>query len=212
MAKEEQTEQPQDDMLQENAPAKKSNKMVLIAAIAGAVVLLEGVGIFVAVKMVSKGPEQAIAEELQTDNKKESIADLSHEETREVKIADLECPHTNTGRLYVIEMTVYATVPKSLLEPKNAKGEEGHGEGKDATAEPTGVAAEIKDNIATIKDRMRTVVASADTSTLCLARSEKPDYGLSTLRRQFKTILDDVLGKNKIKKVLISNYMPRPMD
>ena len=66
--------------------------------------------------------------------------------------------------------------------------------------------------MATIKDRMRTIIASADPSTLCLARSEKPDYGLSTLRRQFKTILDEVLGKGKVKDVMISDYMYNPID
>jgi len=200
-------EEIQEEDVQETG-AKKSNKMVMIAGAAVGVLLLEAVGIFVAVKLVGKEPAETVAQELQQEQH-EALVDHSKEATGEVLVAKLECPHTNTGRLYVISMTVYATVPKSMIKEESSGGEHGS-ESEESSGQD--IKKMIEENIATIKDRMRTVVASADTGTLCLARSEKPDYGLTTLRRQFKAILDDVLGKDIVQNVLISDYMPRPMD
>jgi flagellar basal body-associated protein FliL len=196
---------------------KGSKKMMIIGGIVTTVLLLEGGLCLFIYKMVNKGPAEAAGIEVPEKEAPKIETEDPHAKTEEVIIANqFECPHTNTGRLYVIRMTVYATVPKSLVgestegkEKEKEKAKEGkEGEGK----ESGGITEEIEKNIATIKDRMRTVIAGADASTLCLARSEKPDYGLSTLRRQFKTILDEVLGKGKVKDVLISDYMPTPVD
>jgi len=196
---------------------KGSKKMMIIGGIVAGVLLVEGAGIFLAVKMLNKGPAEAVGFEAPEKESQHEEAVDPNEKTEEVIIANqFECPHTNTGRLYVIRMTVYATVPASLVgggAPKEGGKSEGHGEAKEGEAKTGGgITEEVAKNIATIKDRMRTVIAGADASTLCLARSEKPDYGLSTLRRQFKTILDEVLGKGKVKDVLVSDYMPTPMD
>ncbi len=199
-----------EEMQEESIPeagAKKPNKMIMIAGAAAGVLLLEAVGIFVAVKLVGKEPAETVAQELQQEQS-EALVDHSKEATAEVLVAKLECPHTNTGRLYVISMTVYATVPKSMIKEESSNGEHS----SEDSSDQQDIKKLIQENIATIKDRMRTVIASADTGTLCLARSEKPDYGLTTLRRQFKAILDDVLGKGIVRNVLISDYMPRPMD
>jgi len=59
---------------------------------------------------------------------------------------------------------------------------------------------------------MRTIIAGADAGALGLARTDKPDYGLSTLRRQFKGVLEELIGKGKIQDVLIAHYMPTPID
>ncbi len=202
---------------QETQAGKKPNKLIVIAGIVLGVLVLEGAGVFLAVKLVSKGPADIVAEELSEETQKE-LAPKGHEneEVVEVLIAKLECPHTNTGRLYVIDMTVYATIPKSLVEDESSGAEDPSGHGgshsSEASNDNNGIRKIIEENIATIKDRMRTVIASADPSTLCLARAEKPDYGLVTLRRQFKAILEDVLGKGVVKDVLISDFMPRPLD
>ncbi len=206
----------------ETAPAsgKGSKKMMIIGGIIAGVLLLEGVVVFVAVKALNKGPAEAVGIEMPEKDSHKLEAENHDQKTGEVIIANqFECPHTNTGRLYVIRMTVYATVPLSLLgggdegHEKKGGGEKEGGHGKEGEGKGSGgIAKEIEKNIATIKDRMRTVIASADASTLCLARSEKPDYGLSTLRRQFKTILDEVLGKGKVRDVLVSDYMPTPVD
>jgi flagellar basal body-associated protein FliL len=188
---------------------KKPKKLVIIIGIVAGILVLEGAGILIAVKLFNRGPAEAVGIEIPDPAHQTEEIDPS-EETVELKIAQLECPHTNTGRLYVLRMTVYANIPKNLVVSE--KAEEGEGEGKKSEGGPSGIQLEIEGRIATIKDRMRTVVASADPGTLCLARSEKPDYGLSTLRRQFKTILDEVLGKGKVKDVLISDYMPTPVD
>ena len=195
-----------------SAPEKKLSKKTTIAGIVTGFLVLELAIFFVGFKIFSKGPAEALGLE-RYDNVSKIQTENPEHDTQEVLIANLECPHTNTGRLYVIRMTIYASVPKELM--KKTKEEGGHGGGygsKSSALESTGVQSEIEKRIATIKDRMRTVIASSDAGTLCLGRSEKSDYGLSTLRRQFKTILDEVIGKGKVKDVLISDYMQTPID
>jgi hypothetical protein len=197
---------------------KKPNKMMKIGGIVAGVLVLEGALLCVVFKM-GKGPNEAVGGiEAALETPKKEVVASENDPTEEIVIANqFECPHTNTGRLYVIRMTIYAAVPKSLMgeggkegeKKEEKKKEEKKGEG---AAESGGIQVEIEKHIATIKDRLRTVIAGAEPSTLCLARSEKPDNALSTLRRQFKTILDDVLGKGKVRDVLISDYMPTPMD
>ena len=204
MAKEATEEKPTD------TPAKKSKRpLAVIIGIVAGLFILQAVGIFIAVKVIGRGPIEAAGIEIEDTKQSEQAQEPENKETGELEIARLECPHTSTGRLYVIRMTVYASVPKSLLGgPK--EGEGGHKAGE--ASAPTAVSAELAGHMATIKDRMRTIVAGADPGTLCLVRSEKPDYGLSTLRRQFKGVLEDVLGAGKIKDVLISDYMPTPVE
>lgn len=207
---------PEEELAQKETtaqPPKKNKKVLMISMIAGIPILL-GAGVFLGVKVLGKGPADAVAAAI-PEPAPQPENDHADSETVELKISNLECPHTNTGRLFVIRMTVYASVPKKLLEDHAAEGEGGgHGEKKAETkdAMPTGIQLDIENRMASIKDRMRTIIASADPSTLCLARSEKPDYGLSTLRRQFKTVLDEVLGKGKVKDVMISDYMYNPID
>jgi flagellar basal body-associated protein FliL len=196
--------------LSEQAP-KKNKKFLMIGMIAGIPILL-GAGVFLGVKVLSKGPADAVAVSI-PNPAQQPEEEHANSDTVELKISNLECPHTNTGRLFVIRMTVYASVPKNLMGAATSEGEgEGEKKKEGAEAQATGIEVEIESRMATIKDRMRTIIASSDPSTLCLARSEKPDYGLSTLRRQFKTILDEVLGKGKVKDVMISDYMYNPVD
>jgi len=187
------------------APGKK--KTVMILAIVLAVLAVQGGLVLVLVKGLGKTPAQAAGVEVAGDHP----AEPAKEENQEIQIARLEFPHTSTGRSYVIRMTVYATVPKHINEPPAAKGE-GRSEGAKKGEGRGVIETEIQNHIATIKDKMRTIVASADPATLCLVKAAKPDYGLSALRRQFKTVLEEVVGKDKIKQVLISDYMPTPMD
>jgi len=194
------------------AEPKKKSKLPMILGIIGGVVVLEGALFFVLFKVAFKGPAEAVGVVNTETKPTDTEAEHPAEQTEEIVIANqFECPHTNTGRLYVIRMTVYAVVPKA--EGEKGGGEEGGEKKEGKKAGPTNaIADEVEKNIASIKDRMRTVIAGADASTLCLSKTDKPDYGLSTLRRQFKTILEDVLGKGKVKEVLISDYMPTPVD
>jgi len=185
---------------------QKSGKPAMIVGVIMGMLLLQGAGVFIAVKMIGKGPAEAAGVELTPDDAQDK-GDEHGEKTAEILITKLRCPHTGTGKHYVIEMTVYATVPDHLA----GGGESGGGHGEDSTS-GGGIQAEIESHIATIKDRMRTIVTSADPGTLFLARTGKPDYRLSTLKRQFKSVLEDVLGKGKIKEVLICDYMPMPID
>lgn len=189
--------------------AKKPNKMFMIGGVVMGILLLQSVGVFVAVKMIGKGPAEAAGIEIDAHHQTDAHHE-ENEETGEVTITKLRCHHTSTGKLFVISMTVSAIVPKHLLHAEAAESS-GHG-GGGGEAEASGIQTEIEANIATIRDRIRTIVSSAEAGTLCLGMADKPDYGLSTLKRQFKTVLDDVLGKGKIKEVLISDYMPTPLD
>jgi flagellar basal body-associated protein FliL len=196
----------------ETPKASGTKKIVMIAGIAGGVLILNVVGLVFLFKSIGKTPSEAEARENPVAETHDQV-ETPDEKTVEVSIANqFECSHTNTGRQYIIRMTIFAAVPKNLVKEKSGEKEKKEAEKEGKAAGDEGIQAEIERHLATIKDRMRTVIASADASTLCLARSEKPDYGLSTLRRQFKTILDDVLGKGKVKDVLISDYMPSPMD
>lgn len=195
----------------EQAPAK-SKKPVMIAGIIGGMVVVQAIGAFVVFKLVSNNGPLEAAGIVMPDGHGDQAHEDEGKDTAELLIAKLQCPHTNTGKLYVIMMTVYATVPKHLLGHKEEAGG-GHGSSaKDGESEPHGIEAVLKENEATIKHRMRTIIASSDPGTLCLVRSEKPDSGLLTLRRQFKSVLEEVVGKGKIKDVLIPDYMPRPIE
>jgi len=185
------------------ASAKKPNKLFMIAGVITGTLILQAAVVFVVIKTVKSSPADVIGDEIKTQQA--SKHETQDEETQEVLICKLQCPHTNTSRPYVIDMTVCAIVPKHLVGGQKP----GHEQNAASTAE--GIEEEIAGNIATIKDRMRTIVSSSDPGTLFLTMSEKPDYGLTTLKRQFKAVLDDVLGKGKIRDVLISEYMPTPV-
>jgi flagellar basal body-associated protein FliL len=187
------------------ASAKKPSKLFMIAGVITGTLILQAAVVFVVIKTVKSSPADVIGDEIKAQQT--ANHETQDEETQEVLICKLQCPHTNTSRPYIIDMTVCAIVPKHLVGGSKSEGE-GKEEGEAASQ---GIEDEISSNIATIKDRMRTIVSSSDPGTLFLTMSEKPDYGLTTLKRQFKAVLDDVLGKGKIRDVLISEYMPTPV-
>jgi len=186
-----------------------NKKITLVAGLVLGVLLLEGVGVFLAVRMLGGGPSETVAQIMEEADPQHSEEDL---QTEQILVTKLECPHTSTGRLYVISMSVYAVVPKSSGEGdgdgRNVLGA-GHGEEGESHG---GIVGKIEENLAIIKDRMGTIVARADASTLCLPGAQKPDFGRATLKRQFKAVLEEVCGKGKIKEVLIPDYMPTPLD
>lgn len=180
--------------LSESEPMqKKPNKAVVIVSVIGGMLLVQCVVLIGVVKVMSKGPAEASAIEI---DKQIHGTDAANGQFEEVWITKLQCPYTGTGQSYLISMDVYASVPKRLLK----------GSGKDSD----GLKADIERHMPVIKDRMRTIVASADHGTLYLGHAERPDYGLSTLKRQFKTVLEDVLGKGTVKDIHIPEYMQTP--
>jgi hypothetical protein len=197
---------------------KKSSKLMLIGGAIAGFVTVQVVVLFVVLKALNQGPLEAAGVEIEDPQAAAASHDAEHgsKETAEVLIAKLDCPHTSTGRLYMIRMSVYATVPANMAPaPAAAAGGGGHGAPAPAAeGESHGpdVGQLIEKYSATIRHQMRTIIAAADPGTLCLTRAEKPDYGLLTLRRQFKSVLDEVFGKGIVKDVLISDYMPRPVD
>jgi len=188
--------------------AKKGNKLIVIVAVVAGLLIFQGVGVLIAVKLMNRSPLDAAGIELPDTEEDHESTGQETEETAELLIANLQCPHTSTGRSYVIRMTVYAIVPAHLLTGHGEQGSHGEGEGPQAGD----LKALLKKNEATIKHRMRTIIASSDAGTLCLTNMEKPDFALSTLRRHFKKVLEDVLGKDKVKDVLIPDYMPSPSN
>jgi len=190
------------------ATPKKSNKLVLGGGIVGGMLVFMVVGVFVGIKIFGQSPTEAMGIEIVEQHGEGEHPES--QETAEIPIAKIRCPHTNTNRLYVIEMEVHALVPKHLLGGGEGEGG-GHG-GHGGEAAGGGIEEEIKHHEATIRDRMRTIIAGADAGALGLARTDKPDYGLSTLRRQFKGVLEELIGKGNIQDVLIAHYMPTPID
>ncbi len=188
-----------------HVPGTGNKKLVVISSLVLGVLLLETVGVFCAVKMFGGGPSGSLADTL--DGSGQQVKEP--QEIQEVSVAQLQCTHTSTGRMYLIDISVSVTVAKEYV---GSARRHVSGFGKDPGNSEQGIEKVLASNSATIRDRMLTIVAQADANTLQLPNSRKPDFGLMTLGRQFKKILEEVCGKGKIREVLIPQYKPIPID
>ena len=98
----------------------------------------------------------------------------------ELVIVDAKLPNNQDGKLYLFDLQVVAKV-----EEKNEKK----------------VEELLKERAAEIKDRIRTIIASSDRKSLS-------EPGLETLRRQVMYQLEQDLGKDLIKELLIPKCTP----
>ncbi len=148
-------------------PPSRRAKLIPYAIVVG-LMLVEGVGIFVAMKTLGSDPEpveaQAPGEGIVIDGQNEASLPT------EYVICELDAFNKQTGKLLLYRVEVAATVArdqearfKKLLELRKS----------------------------TIQDRVTTVIRSADPKYL-----QEP--GLETIRRQIKHELDKVLGDDKI--------------
>ncbi len=100
-------EQPKDEQSEEKAaPFTNRNRNLLTAIVVGGLMLLEGVGIFVAVKFIGGGPDtlragDGIGEGSDGDGKMSSS---------EVRVTDLMAFNSNGGRVFVYQLSVYAEI------------------------------------------------------------------------------------------------------
>ncbi len=98
----------------------------------------------------------------------------------EVPIIEAKLPNNQTGRLFLYDLAVVAKV-----EDKNKMK----------------VEELLKERQAEVKDRIRTIIASSDPKSLA-------EPGLETLRRQISYQLDEDLGHDMIKELLIPKCTP----
>ncbi len=100
-------EQPKVEESEEKAvPFANRNRNMLTAAVVGGLMLLEGVGIFVAVKFIVPGPDElhagdGIGDGTDADGKMTSA---------EVRVTDLLAFNSNAGRVFVYQLSVYADI------------------------------------------------------------------------------------------------------
>jgi len=100
-------EQQKDEQSEEKAvPFMNRNRNLLTAAVVGGLMLLEGVGIFVAVKFIGGGPDtlragDGISEGPDADGKMSSS---------EVRVTDLMAFNSTGGRVFVYQLSVYAEI------------------------------------------------------------------------------------------------------
>lgn len=118
---------------------------------------------------------------------KRAVADVPVEPKHEVVERDVELPilearlpNQSSGRLFLYDLKVVAKVP----EKNQAK-----------------VKELLTERQSEVQDRIRTIVASSDTKTL-------NEPGLETLRRQINYQLEQDLGHDLIKELLIPKCTP----
>jgi flagellar basal body-associated protein FliL len=99
----------------------------------------------------------------------------------EVKLIDAKLPNSRSGRVWLYDLSVVAKVSE-----KN----------KEKTTEL------FAQREAEIRDKVRTIIASSDPKAL----NEEP--GLETIRRQISYQLEQDIGKDMIKEVLIPKCLP----
>lgn len=187
-----------------DAQAKPKGKGKLIGIVTG-VMILEGVGIFAATKMLGADPQKSKAEPIKVEKK-------AAETIEEIEIAQIRAPNAKEGRpvLWSLQVAVRVSMMESKEheadEKKSEKPEgEKEGEGKDDKKPKESPAMKkIKMNERTLKDRLARIVRSAEPQYL-------QEDGLETLKRQIKHELERVLGEEfKIVEVLVPECTPYP--
>jgi flagellar basal body-associated protein FliL len=169
----------------EAAPKKKGTLMV--GGILAGVMLVEGAGLYVGMKMFGAGPQTAGSHEGLVENTQRQPA-----EPLEVPVAKIKVPNRMSGRtfMYDIEIAVRIKVP----------------DGKNPEEFRKEVAKRLEERDNAIRDRLN-----------CLIRSTEPQHleeaGLVVMRRQIKSELDKVLGDDKvIESVLIPKWQSMRME
>lgn len=206
MAEEEtKPEQKEGAATAESAPQPPSGKKKL-AGIVVAVMVLEGVGVFGAMKMMGGNPQPTHADTLEVSTRPAT-------QYAEVTIAKIRAPNVKDGKLVLWQLEVAIRVAVEAHAEPAADGKSGHGEKEEGAEKKEGgeaqspcpeLAGKIKMNEKTITDRLTRIVRSAEPQYL-------QEDGLETIRRQVKFELDHVLGEDtKIVEILIPECTPFP--
>ena len=102
------------------------------------------------------------------------------EKDAEVKVIEAKMPNQQSGKLYMYDLQVVAKVAEKSKDK---------------------VTALIAEREAEIRDQLRTIIASSDPKSL-------GEPGLETLRRQMNYQIEQDIGKDLIKEILIPKCTP----
>lgn len=204
---------PADEKKDAEAKPVKSGKSKLIGIVA-AVMIVEGIAVFGAAKMLGGKPEPTHAE-MPTTATQPTL------EFVELEVAKIRAPNVKDGKLVLwsVEVVIRAKAEAGEEHKQEEKGEpakEGEGGGGHEKKPEAGgkadaaamacpeLARKIKMNERTIKDRLSRIVRSAEPQIL-------QEDGLETIRRQVKFELGRILeDEDKIVEVLIPECTPFP--
>ncbi|MHC4067493.1 MAG: hypothetical protein ACYSUI_23745 [Planctomycetota bacterium] len=161
------------------APQSPKSKKLVGILIVAAIMLLEGAGIYAAMKLLGSGPDDVIA-----SDKGQGAGDSADQgqrvEQSEVLIAETDASNNMSGRLLVYHIEVSALV---------------------TTAEQDRLVRLIEERQATIKDRINVVIRGADPQHL-------NEPGLKTIRRQIQFELNNIFEDDSlILELLIPKLM-----
>lgn len=172
------------------APAKKKQTFMMLGILV-AVMLVEGGGIYFAVKFFGGGPVDAAAAGLTpTAGTGEGHGGDAHgapavAQSAELPVTKFKAPNLKTGRLYLYEIEIYARTSQEKAEDLKKR---------------------LEANKATIDDRLNRVIRSSEPQDL-------QEDGLETLRRQIRHELSQVVGDEKmIEEILIPKCTPFKVD
>lgn len=168
----------------EPAPFADRKRNLMTIVVVGVLMLVEGLGIFMGIKFLGAEPEQVEASDGVYVTDEAGIRRLLPSQM-EIKVADLVAFNTKTGRAYVYQISIYADVETQHLEVLRD-------------------TLEFREN--TIEDRLSQVIRACDPKYL-----EEP--GLETIRRQFKRVMDDIVGSEvMINEILLPQFSKQRAD
>lgn len=171
MAEKEPQKKEEQDSAPQKSPFSDRHRNLLTVAVVGGLMLVEGAGILIAVKFLGGGPEPARAG-LGIDG--DDSQGLLGDET-ELKVTDMVSFNSTDGRVFVYQISVYASVETEHSEKIET-------------------LLELRKN--TIDDRLSKVIRAANPKYL-----DEP--GLETMQRQFKHELDQILGDDTLIKAIL---------
>lgn len=114
-------EKKDDQAPEKSAPFSDRHRNLLTVAVVGGLMLVEGVGIFVAVKFIGGGPDTLRA----SDGFGAGADGEGGMASSEVRVTDLMAFNSNDGRVFVYQLSVYAEIDaehspriKNMLESR----------------------------------------------------------------------------------------------
>jgi flagellar basal body-associated protein FliL len=165
---------------------EKSKKGSLVGIILAAVMVIEGIGLYATMKFFGSGADSASGEEALAAAAKQSC------DKPEVSIAKMKVPNRVTGKTYIYNIEVAAT----LNAPDDRPMEEFKAEFEER----------LQKNENAIRDRINFLIRRADPQFL-----DEP--GLVMIRRQIKVELGKVLKDEKVfDQILLPVWTPLRAD
>lgn len=184
MAAEPENGSPQPKASEETATRGKGK---MLGAILAAIMLIEGVGLYAAMKLLGAGPGS-------TAGGQGLVATTQQQNTEkpEVIIAKMKVPNRVTGKTYIYDVEVAATI--------NVSGDKPTAEFKQEFEQ------KLQQHQNAISDRLSALIRAADPKYL-----DEP--GLVTVRRQIKVELNKILKDEEVlDEILLPRWTPIRAD